>query len=101
MINSTEGLDMMARSGHDGQRVEKVLYEEGTWRLMSTENNAYLAAHEGWKSVIRHYCSNVSGIPYWMLLEYADSPTQCTYCCQTMPVGIVALFKLQNWDVIK
>ena len=77
------------------------LHVEGKWELLSALDNRFNVGQRGWQSVIKHYCSSVNGSPYWMLLEYATTPTVCAYCGVDMPESIVALFKLQNWDVIR
>lgn len=84
-----------------GRRVEKVLHQDGSWKLLSTETTWVLVSCQGWQSVIKHHCGALKGSPYWMLLEHATSPTKCAYCHEQMPEGIVALFKLQNWEVIR
>ena len=74
-----------------------VLYTEGKWELLDATHNRFNVGIRGWQSVIKHRC-DTSGSPYWMLLERPDTPTVCVYCSLPMPAGIVALFKLQNWD---
>ena len=63
--------------------------------------DSILVRARGWQSVIKHYCANINGAPYWMLLERHDTPTQCVYCNREMPPSIVALFKLQNMEAMR
>ena len=77
-----------------------VLHKEGSWELISTDKSWGYVAHQGWQSVICHDCGTTGG-PYWMILEYANTLTLCLYCSIPMPESIVALFKLQNWEMIK
>lgn len=80
-----------------------ILHTEGRWELQDATNNRFNVGGRGWKSVIKHNCNSkvVSGGPYWMLIERTQDPTKCVYCLEPMPVGIVCLFKLQNWECIR
>ncbi len=83
------------------RKPRRVLFEEGNWELLDATENKFNVGPREWQSVIRHHCPKARGSPYWMLLEWSWSPTICTYCKEDMPVGIVALFKLQNWEIIR
>ena len=77
------------------------LHREGKWELLDATNDRYNVGQRGWQSVIKHYCPTIMGSPYWMLLEWHDSPTICTYCKEEMPLSIVCLFKLHNMEVMR
>ena len=80
----------------------KVLHTEDGWELLDAKSGRYNTGRErGWQSVIKHYCANINGSPYWMLLEYHDAPTLCKYCKEEMPPGIVALFKFHNMEAMR
>ena len=79
----------------------KVLHSEEGWELLDATTGRFNTGVRGWQSVIKHYCSNINGSPYWMLLEWHNTPTMCAYCKKDMPAGIVALFKLQNMETIR
>lgn len=83
------------------RKEQKVLHQEGNWKLLDATENRFNAGPLGWQSVIRHDCPKTKGSPYWMLLECSTSLTICTYCKEDIPVGIVGLFKLQNWERIR
>ncbi len=86
------------RSDH---KPRKVLFEEGNWSLLDATERRFNTGPREWQSVIKHHCPNTPGSPYWMLLEWVWSPTRCVYCKENMPEGIVCLFKLQNWEIIR
>ena len=83
------------------RKEQRVLHKEGNWELLDATKNRFNVGPREWQSVIRHLCPHTPSSPYWMLLEYSDSRTFCTYCKEDMPVGIVCLFKLQNWESIR
>lgn len=83
------------------RKVRKVLHKEGRWELLDATDNSFNVGPLQWESVIRHHCLRAPGSPYWMLLEKSTTPTRCYYCKSNMPVAIICLFKLQNWERIK
>ena len=84
-----------------GLQAAVILHTEGDWQLVDATTGRFEAGTRGWQSVIKHHCSNIHGQPYWMLLEFWSTPTVCPYCTEEIPLGIVALFKLQNMEVIR
>ena len=82
-----------------------VLHKEGRWELLDAAKNRFNVGNPGryWQSVIKHWCtpSMVEGSPYWMLLEYANTPTVCIYCKEPIPDSIVVMFKFMNWECIR
>ena len=84
-----------------GRRSAVVLHEEEGWQLLDATNDRYNVGQRGWHSVIKHYCPNINGAPYWMLLEQHSTPTRCNYCDEEMPPSIVCLFKFQNMEVMR
>ena len=86
-----------------GFNAATVLYTENKWELIDATTGRFNVGTRlpGWQSVIKHHCNNINGQPYWMLLEFWNTPTVCPYCTEDMPLGIVALFKLQNMEAMR
>lgn len=79
-----------------------VLHTEEGWELLDATTGRYnLGAKRGWQSVIKHYCANINGSPYWMLIERHSTTTRCNYCNEEMPASIVCLFKFQNMEAMR
>ena len=90
------------RASENGEiPLTKRLYYEGKWELLDATMNRFNVGQRGWQSVIKHYCPNINGSPYWMLLEWHNTPTRCNYCNEEMPASIVCLFKFQNMEAMR
>jgi len=96
---SLSGLSLKADSHKEAIKATEVLFEEGKWGLHKPHPTSW-ADTEGWQSVISHDCK-VSSAPCRMLIEHHSNKTACPYCAERMPPSIVALFKLQNGDIMK
>ena len=96
---SLSNIELKAVSHKEVIKATEVLFEEGKWGLHKPQSPSW-TDKEGWQSVISHDCTVLSA-PCWMLLAYHSNKTACPYCAERMPPSIVALFKLQNGDIMK
>ena len=95
------GHKQAAQTFKSGYAKAKVLHREKGWELLDAGTSRYYTGPGVWHSVIKHYCDNINGAPYWMLLEHHTTPTKCVYCDQEMPPSIVCLFKFQNMEAMR
>jgi hypothetical protein len=81
------------------RRIKDALFTDDRWQIHAAGGDTW-AERQGWQTIIAHMCVDAHGAPFWMLLEHHRDPEICMYCKEPMPEGIVALFKLQNMDMI-
>lgn len=109
--------------GRGGNRydydADKILHSAGEWSLRKAPATDNIGREVRWKSYIYHNVEKqilqqnpwVAGKPpepktYWkkVACRHADIPllsNQCTKCRNTIPDGLVALWKLHNYEALQ
>lgn len=77
---------------------KEIVMEDGSFFIEKNNNDSKnFDKHESW---VMHYCSSL----YWKVIvveEYMIKYGKCKNCHEDVPPGLIALWKMHNWDYLQ